>query len=142
MKQTQHPAMGCELSLLVHACHVCVIATGHAGSRVHYSCGFWSVIHMLTIESVTPKHERHAIFIFSWFLISYELNCEDSSAYVEKFSVKNSVFLWAISSIISHFEKYHCFTLKWGQDHKFIIILRYHLMVGFAPQKTMSKMNW
>jgi hypothetical protein len=60
MKQTQHPAMGCELSLLVSC-----MFTGHAGGRVHCSCGCWSVIHMLTIESVnTPMLERHAIRIF------------------------------------------------------------------------------
>jgi hypothetical protein len=77
MKQTQHPAMGCELSLLVscmfHSHWSCwrqgslLITTGHAGGRVHCSCGCWSEIHMLTIESVTvtpTKLERHAIQIF------------------------------------------------------------------------------
>jgi hypothetical protein len=60
---------------------------------------------------------------------------EDSS-FREKFCV-----------FVGDFEKYHCFTLKWGQDHKFIMLsFRGHStgttlpnMVGFAPQKLCQK---
>jgi hypothetical protein len=74
-------------------------------------------------------------------------------------SVKNcfceKLFLWAISSILSHFEKYHCFTLnklKWGEGHKFIMLSFrghsklpvYHLAeYGWIfATKTMSKITW
>jgi hypothetical protein len=72
-------------------CHVCFIGAGHAGGRVHCSCGFWSEIHMITnnqlhwslkVMQLGSSVSGRNIFMISHF---HELNWEVSSAYyVEK----------------------------------------------------------
>jgi hypothetical protein len=78
-------------------------------------------LNQFTNSDLQAVVEIFHIFLISQFLSTlsrtfFSLLCRESFlSYVEKFSVKNTVFFWVISSIISHFEKYHCLSLMGSQ---------------------------